>query len=208
VTTTPTADAEEIMMSTTQLPPADPRLQLLLDKDELRELTFMYAHRIVTGDARGIANLFTEDGVLDYADVLRLARPTDATEPQWSAGSDLVFTGRQAICEFVPSILNLQVKAYFTNHIFRVTGDTAVGVSFYENRLIQRGASVMGAGRMFDEFQRVDGRWLISYRRQALFYFTGLHESWAREMDPSFPQPIVDKRGWESALLAGWGAEP
>jgi hypothetical protein len=29
-----------------------------------------------------------------------------------------------------------------------------------------------------------------------------------REMDPAFPQPIVDKRGWESALIAGWGSEP
>jgi len=195
-------------MSTIQLPPADPRLQLLLDKDELRELTFMYAQRLVTGDCRGIASLFTEDGVLDYADVLRLARPTDATERQWSAGSDLVFTGRAAIHEFVPSICELQVKAFFTNHIFRVTGDTALGVSFYENRILQRGASVMGAGRMFDEFRRVNGRWLISYRRQVLFYFTGIHEGWAREMDRAFPQPIIDKRGWESALLAGWGSEP
>jgi hypothetical protein len=192
-------------MSTTEPSPADPRLQLLLDKDELRELTFMYPQRLVTGDVRGVADLFTEDGVLDYTDVLRLTRSTDATEREWTAGSDLVFVGREAICEFVPSICVLEVKAFFTNHIFRVTGDTAIGVSFYENRLVQRGASVMGAGRMFDEFRRVGGRWLISYRRQVLFYFSGLHEGWAHEMNRAASQPVIDKRGWESELIASWG---
>ncbi len=43
----------------------------------------MYARRNRLVDVAAASNsLFTEDGVLDYADVLRLARPTDATRPQ------------------------------------------------------------------------------------------------------------------------------
>jgi hypothetical protein len=181
----------------------DPRIQMLLDKDEIRELTFMYAHRIVANDFRGIAELFTEDGVLDYSGVVTFSRPYDATEPERAAGSDLIFVGRQAITDFFPSVGRLFVKAFFTNHIIRVRGDEAVGISYYENRLIQEGESVMGAGRMCDEYRRVDGRWLMSYRRQDLFYFTGLKEGWARGADPRRPLPSY--RGWEIDLIAGWG---
>lgn len=192
-------------MSSIERSAVDARVQLLLDKDELRELTFLYAHRIVAQDYRGLANLFTEDGVLDYADVVRLARPDLATIPEQAAGP-LVFVGRDAIAGFVPAIGRLEVKAFFTNHVIRVTGDTAVGIAFFENRLIQRGESVIGAGRMFDEFRRVAGRWLISYRRQELFYFTGLHEGWAQGADREQQPPPVVRRGWEADLIASWGA--
>jgi hypothetical protein len=185
---------------------ADARLQLLLDKDELRELAFLYAHRIVAQDWRGLANLFTEDGVLDYADVVRLARPDLATLPEQEAAGALVFVGRDAIAGFVPAIGRLEAKAFFTNHVIRVTGDDAVGIAFFENRMIQRGESVIGAGRMFDEYRRVAGRWRISYRRQELFYFTGLHEGWAQGRDREQPPLPVVRRGWEADLIASWGS--
>ena len=194
-------------MSATAPPPPDPRLQLLLDKDELRELSFLYAHRIVAHDYRGLANLFTEDGVLDYSDVVRLARPAQATAGQQAQGSTLVFEGRQAICDFVPAICRLEVKAFFGSHVLRVTGDTAIGIVLFENRLVQRGESVIGAGRMFDEYRRAGGRWLIAYRRQELFYFTGLHEGWAQGKDRDAPPPITDQRGWETSLIADWGTK-
>lgn len=194
-------------MSTTDRSPVDARIQLLLDKDEIKELTFLYAHRIIAQDYRGIANLFTEDGILDYADAVRLARPSEATRAEQEAGSTLVFVGRQAICDFFPAVGRLDVKGFFTNHVIRVTGDDAIGISFFENRLTQDGASVIGAGRMFDEYRRVGGRWLISYRRQVLFYFTGLHEGWAPSPDRSWPPLPPPKRGWEDALIASWGTD-
>lgn len=192
-------------MSTAERSAADARLQLLLDKDELRELAFLYAHRIVAQDFRGLANLFTEDGVLDYSDVVRLARSAQATTAEQAQGA-LVFVGRDAIAGFVPAIGRLEVKAFFANHVIRVTGDTAVGIVFFENRLIQGGESVIGAGRMFDEYRRVAGRWLISYRRQELFYMTGLHEGWAQGKDRDQPPGPVVRRGWEADLIASWGA--
>jgi len=182
------------------------RIQLLLDKDELRELVFMYPHRIAAQDWRGLSRLFTEDGILDYSPTVALARPADVTRETREAGSDLVFVGRTAIAEFFPILARLHVKGFFTNHIVRVHGDTAVGISFYENRLIQDGESVMGAGRMCDEYRKVDGRWLISYRRQELFYFTGLKEGWAGAPERARKAPPIPARGWEEDLIAGWGA--
>ena len=194
-------------------PPAslEARIQLLLDKDELRELTFLYAHRIFASDWRGIANLFTEDGVLDYSPVVALVRPAQVTQEHLDAGSDLIFVGRQAICDFIPTVGPLQVKGFFTNHVIRVDGDAAVGISWFENRLVQQGESVAGAGRMCDEFKRVGGRWLISYRRQELFYFTALKEGWAESLDRARKIAPIPQRGWEAELIRDWGspaAEP
>ncbi len=183
----------------------DARLQLLLDKDELRELVTLYAHRIVAGDWRGIAELFTEDGVLDYSDVVTFARPARATAAQRAAGSDLVFVGREAIAGFLPAVGRLEVKAFFTNHLVRVTGDDAVGICFFDNRVTQGGESVIGAGRMFDEYRRASGRWRLSYRRQDLFYFAGLQEGWAEGPDRLRQPPPIAKRGWEDELIASWG---
>ncbi len=181
----------------------EPRLRMLLDKDELRELVTLYTHKIAAQDWSGIAALFTEDGVLDYSDVATFARPAAATRAAREAGSTLVFVGRAAIEGFLPAVGRLDVKAFFGSHLVRVDGDGAVGVSLFENRLTQQGESVIGAGRMFDEYRRVDGRWLISYRRQELFYFTGLKEGWAEGADAGRQPPPVAKRGWEDELLRG-----
>jgi hypothetical protein len=189
----------------------DARIQQLLDKDEIRELVFLYAHRIFSGDWRGIANLFTEDGVLDYSPVAALVRPAQVTQAQLAAGSDLIFVGHQAIYDFIPAVGPLEVKGFFTNHVIRVAGEAAVGISFFENRLVQQGESVVGAGRMCDEYKRVGGRWLISYRRQELFYFTGLKEGWAQSVDRARQAPPIPQRGWEADLIRDWGspaAEP
>jgi len=182
----------------------DARVQLLLDKDEIRELAFLYAHRIVAHDWRGMSNLFTEDGILDYSDVATFARPAKATQAQRDAGSTLVFVGRAAICDFVPAIGRLDVKVFFTNHLIRVNGNDAVGIAFFDNRVTQQGESVIGAGRMFDEYKKVDGRWLFSYRRQELFYFTGLKEGWAEGADRHRQPAPIAKRGWEDDFLQGW----
>lgn len=184
----------------------DARLQLLLDKDEIRELVFMYPHRILAHDWRGIAELFTEDGVLDYSPVAVLARPAQATREALDAGSNLIYTGRDAIAEFIAVMGRLEVKVFFTNHVIRVDGDAAVGISYFENRITQEGESVIGAGRMCDEYRRVAGRWLISYRRQELFYFTALREGWAANPDRArlLAAPIP-QRGWEADLIKAWG---
>jgi hypothetical protein len=181
----------------------DTRMQRLLDKDEIRELVILYAHKIIAHDWSGISELYTEDGVMDYSDTVTFARPAKATAAQRIAGSDLVFVGRKAICDFLPAVGRLDVKAFFTNHLIRVTGDDAVGLVCFENRLTQTGDSVIGAGRMVDEYRRVGGRWLMSYRRQELFYFTGLREGWAEGPDRDRQPGPIAKRGWEDELIRG-----
>jgi ketosteroid isomerase-like protein len=183
------------------------RLQALLDKDEIRELTFMYAHRILTQDWAGLAALFAEDAVVDYTNVATLLRFRRATTSAREEGSDLMIRGRAQIERFFPITARLDVKAYFTNHVIRVTGDAAVGISMFENRVTELGQSVIGAGRMYDEYRRIHGRWRISYRRQELFYVTGLNEGWAEGPDRDRELPPMNQRGWEDELIRGWGAE-
>lgn len=175
-------------------------LQLLLDKDEIRELVSLYVHRMLVADWQGMAALFTEDGVLDYAQALafvRLARAARERDPD----TTLVFRGRAEIAAYLPITEQLHVRAFFTNHVISVTGDTAVCLSTFDNRLIQRGESVVGAGRMSDELRRVGGRWLFAYRRQELFFMTGLAQGWADGADRTHPAPLTSARGWEAELI-------
>jgi hypothetical protein len=185
----------------------DSRVQLLLDKDEIRELTVMYVHRILARDWRGVANLFTEDCVVDYSDVGTFSRVARATQPNRDAGASMVLVGRKAVYDFFPVTGRLDVRAFFTNHIIRVNGEDAVGICLFENRITQDDESVIGAGRMFDEYQKIEGRWLISYRRQELFYMTGLKEGWAESPDRHKQPPPVVQRGWEEDLIKSWGTD-
>src|SRR5262245_49794646 len=106
----------------------DVRVQLLLDKDEIRELVYRYAHLIIVRDWAGMANLFTEDATMDYSQAVAFMRLAQATETERAAGSTLVFVGRQAIRDYLPVTERLAVKAFFTNHIIRIRGEAAVGV--------------------------------------------------------------------------------
>ena len=175
-------------------------VQRLLDKDDIRELVALYVHRMLVSDWRGMADLFTEDGVLDYSQALafvRLARAARARDPH----TTLIYRGRAAIASYLPITEQLNVRAFFTNHVISVTGDTAVCISTFDNRLVQHGESVLGAGRMSDELRRVGGRWLFSYRRQELFFITGLAQGWADGSDRTEPAPLTSARGWEDELL-------
>jgi hypothetical protein len=176
-------------------------LRMLIDRAEIGDLVSLYAHCIAAESWLALSNLFTPDAVVDFSDLMTFARPARATTSQRSQFPNLVFHGRDAIFNFFPIAGRLGMKAFFSNHIIRVSGDDAKGVSFFENRLSQGEDSVIGAGRMIDEYTRTGGRWLIAYRRQELFYFTGLKEGWAESIDRLRTPPPPKTRGWEDEFL-------
>jgi len=42
------------------------RIQVLEDKDAIRELTAKYCYAVVRQDSQALLNMFTEDGALDF----------------------------------------------------------------------------------------------------------------------------------------------
>jgi hypothetical protein len=136
----------------------------LWSREQIKELTHRYGLCIEQQDAGQMANLFTEDATIDF-----------------SALGRGIMRGRRAIKEFYESTWPLRVKPFFTNHIIRIQGTSATGMCCFENRATQNGQSVIGAGRLHDEYEKVGEEWKFKSRRVEIFYFVPLKEGWARE---------------------------
>ena len=148
-------------------PSTEAMVQELWDREKIRELTYQYGLSIELQDEDRMAALFTEDGVADFS--------------QLGRGE---IRGHQALREFYRTTWPLEVKPFFTNHIIEIDGDRATGICSLENRATRDGESLIGAGRLHDEYRRVDGEWKFARRRVEMFYFAPLREGWAKRAGP------------------------
>ncbi len=138
-------------------------VQELWDREHIKELTYQYGLAIEAQDEEKMANLFTADGSVDF-----------------SAMGRGVIQGADAIKEFYRSTWPLKVKPFFTNHVLHIQGDSATGICSVENRATRGDESLIGAGRLHDEYVKVDGVWKFKSRRVDMFYFTPISEGWAK----------------------------
>jgi hypothetical protein len=137
-------------------------VQELWDREKIRELTYEYGLAIEAQDAERMANLFTETGSVDFS----------------SLGKGVI-TGHEALKAFYTSTWPLKVKPFFTNHMIKLAGDRASGFCSLENRATRGSESLIGAGRLHDEYVKIDGGWKFSSRRVEMFYLVPIVPGWA-----------------------------
>ncbi|MBM4258200.1 MAG: nuclear transport factor 2 family protein [Deltaproteobacteria bacterium] len=142
-------------------------VQELWDREKIKELTYQYGLAIEAQDADRMANLFTADGSVDFSSLGRG-----------------VITGHQRLKEFYNSTWPLRVKPFFTNHVIKIDGTRATGICSLENRATRGDESLIGAGRLHDEYEKVNGEWKFKSRRVEMFYFVPLSEGWAKAPGP------------------------
>ena len=134
----------------------------LWEKEKIRELTYRYGQTIERRDEEAMSRLYTEDGTVDFSET--------------GLG---VHRGRANIKDFYATTWTQRVKAFFTNHLIEIIDDRhARGVCCYENRAVRNGESVMGAGRLHDEYEKVEGQWKFRSRRLELFYSVPVQKGW------------------------------
>lgn len=139
----------------------------LWNREQIKSLTYAYGECILRRDAAGTANLFTEDGAVDFS-YLGLG----------------VHQGREAISKFYSGTWSYRIKPFFTNHYIEFLDQTrARGWCWLDNRAVRNGESVMGCGKLYDEYRLVDGRWLFKSRRVVQFFMASPAKGWARELD-------------------------
>lgn len=140
------------------------RVEELWDREMIKELTYAYGRCIEQQDAEGMAQLFTENGEVDFSSLGRG-----------------VHKGREAICTFYASTWPLRVRPFFTNHVIELLGEgRAKGTCCFENRGVQGEESMIGAGRLHDEYEKVGEAWKFRSRKVEIFYFVSLREGWAK----------------------------
>lgn len=140
------------------------KVEALWAREQIKELTYAYGQCIERQDAEGMAQLFTEDGEVDFSSLGRG-----------------VHKGHDAIRAFYTSTWPMRVRPFFTNHVITLPGNgRAHGTCCFENRGVQGEESMIGAGRLHDDYQQVESGWKFRSRRVELFYFVPLKEGWAK----------------------------
>ena len=136
------------------------RLQILEDKDAIRELTAKYCYAVVAQESEILINMFTEDGAFDMSPEMHFEGRTQLTE---------LYTTK--IAEATP-------KPFIQNHVIEVNGDTASGKCAVEIRLVEEGKAFTAAGYYNDTYRRVDGEWKFAHRDFNLYHWVPLAEGW------------------------------
>ena len=139
-------------------------IETLWDREMIKELTHAYGRCIERPDAEGMAQLFTPDGEVDFSSMGRG-----------------VHRGQEAIRTFYASTWPLRVKPFFTNHVIELDGQArAHGTCCFDKRAVQGEESMIGAGRLHDQYEKIGDEWKFRSRKVEIFYFVPLKEGWAR----------------------------
>jgi hypothetical protein len=143
---------------------AEQRMQELIDREELRELTAIYAHRVAQGVS--IADLFTDDGqfIVRYP-----GRPASVVRGR--ADLDKLFTN--------VSHSPIRPLPMIHNHVVRVNGDAATGICSNELRMTENGKSMIGSGWYDDQMRRENGRWRFVVRDMHFIHWVPIQQGWA-----------------------------
>jgi hypothetical protein len=131
------------------------RIQILTDREEIRDLIATYAHR--AAHRQSMADLFTDDGAF-------INRPDPNTPP-------MEVRGRAALDKFFNGLGGQpqQPLPMIHNFLISVQGDEARGLSSIEVRILNNGKVVDGSGYYQDRFRRENGHWKFVERDCTFF---------------------------------------
>lgn len=139
------------------------RIQLLADKDEIRELTSRYCYAVVRQDGAALVDMFCDDGEFQLQ------------QHTWRGKNQLRDLYVTRIGEVTP-------KPFIQNHVIEVDGDTATGNCAVEIRMVQDGKAVTACGHYDDTYRRVGGQWKFSRRQFNLYHWVPLAQGWGAEV--------------------------
>ena len=142
------------------------QIQEVADREQIRDLTATYAHRVAHGLAN--ADLFTDDG----AYINRRSLDDPGTEVSGRAELDAHFVVRPGAAGSAMPMIH--------NHLIEISGDEAKAICSIELRLSENGTSVIASGFYQDQLRRENGRWKFVVRDVTFFHWVPLSEGWAK----------------------------
>lgn len=162
------------------------RVALLDDIETIRRLRMTY-HTYVNENRWGdIADLFTEDASIDMGYVAMMKGREDINKQMVD----------------IPNHTNL-LKHFIHGHVVDVDGDTASGYLYLEAKYADNGVSLFVAGKVTDEYVRLDGQWLIRDSATHLYFTTPLSKGWAVENPHYLRGGLENREKVESAREKG-----
>jgi SnoaL-like protein len=145
------------------------KVEELWSREQIKSLTYAYGECIVRRDAEAMGNLFVPEAVIDFT--------------QLGAG---VHRGREAIKKFYETTWPARVKPFFSNHyIDFIDKARARGWCWVDNRAVRGESSLIGCGKIYDEYRALEGQWRFASRRVVMLFMVLLSEGWARQVEDS-----------------------
>jgi hypothetical protein len=142
------------------------KVQEITDREEIRDLIAIYAHRMAHGAS--VADLFTDDG----AYINRGTAGQIPREVRGRAALDTYYGGREDWPAHPLPMIH--------NYLIEVDGVEARGICSVEIRLAANGESVVASGYYLDRFRRDGEHWKFVERDCAMFHWVSLQEGWAK----------------------------
>ena len=146
------------------------KIQILIDREEIRDLIATYAHRVAHGDS--IADLFTDDGVWT---IRRL--PDESVE---------VVSGMKELKEHFAATPQApeHPMPMIHNFLIKIDGDNATGLNSNELRISVEGKSIIASGYYEDVYRRVNGHWKFARRDTTFLHWVPIQQGWALPAKP------------------------
>ena len=154
------------------------------DRAEIRELLARYVWALDGKDAESYAGVFTDDATLIYGGGTAEGRDTMRTMVEGLREREMAARA-EAEDETRPG----RGRHFMTNIVIDLDGDTAMVKDYWmhvNSNAPDRSAALTGFGHAENRMVRVDGEWLISYRR---IYNEQSEDRWATDDNPSFVIP-------------------
>jgi hypothetical protein len=150
------------------------KVQELSDREAIRDLRYRYHEYVNEAQFSAIPDLFTDDGVLDFAHLGKAYGHTEIAR-FFGALNDKPEDGKPDR----PRIT--WVKQFIHNHTIKLNGDRGEGFAYLEAKPIYNGEAFLVAARYNDEYVRQNGQWKFSKMSLVPYFMVPLKEGWAQE---------------------------
>lgn len=138
----------------------------LNDLEDIRSLVHRYAHCIWQEKPLEAADLFSDDGVIDFGPY----------------GGRV--TGRDKLRSLLQEKVAEQwLQPFVHNHLIDLDGDKAGGYVYIDLRSQSEGGCFIGSGYYEDDYVRIDDQWKFQCRAVHMEYLVPAGTSWSREAD-------------------------
>ena len=151
------------------------KVRELNDREALRDLRYRYHEYINEGRLADIADLFTEDGELEFGP-LGKAKGRDQMRVFFAnlgPSASPAASGRGPHFTFV--------KQYIHNHVVEIHGGRATGFSYLEAKPVINGEAYLVSGKYSDEYARRDGQWRFTSMKFTPHFIVLHKEGWAQD---------------------------
>lgn len=122
--------------------------QDLIDQMQIRELKYAYCNHLDSNETGALFSLFTDDAVLHSVDMRGSYEGSEGIREWCEIATDESW--QSAHMALVPTI--------------QVDGDQATGHWYSIVFIMEDGEVELGQGEYIEEYRRVNGEWLFSYR--------------------------------------------